>query len=502
MKCHTRLSSSVSQSRRVCGFSLLEILIVLAALSSVAAMAFIHLSGTADSVRSVRLTHDVAALNQAVLTYVASGGTLAGVTDGNDVVAKLKTVAAPAQKSTIAGLRGSMIDLRLRGVPAAGSPAGTPRAVWDVAKSRFLIQTSGDGFSAFILDSAATPTVPVGESRNVLLAMSTSDHWIWSTSEPAVVAAAPRAAPVSAEVPVEMATAGPNMTVLQAPGFSLPGALYDYSAFNPDLKVSLTDPNSPNTAQLYYSVANGPWVAWTGTPLSIPRALTTELRAYSAPLNIDVFEPSNTSAAVYETIYFAGSSSGNFNNPKGDSGLASNLLGGLAGPLFTWGSPAVASGYTQPNSLNFTGKTIATMAPDQLFEVGTLTYYNGSTYSGTNASSVQLTIKLNLTTPGVSETLPFTFNLLSTPNTKADKMGDKRNKETELQMDNADADYVYIPSVSTKFNTVIKGQTFYLVLSFGSNSTNGFTTINEFHTHENKTMSGSIFGRFTTTPPG
>lgn len=85
------------------------------------------------------------------------------------------------------------------------------------------------------------------------------------------------------------------------------------------------------------------------------------------------------------------------------------------------------------------------------------------------------------------ENLTFSFNLLSTPN---------KNQNAD-----DDADFVYIPDVSTKFNTTIKGQVFYLVLSFGSSSGNGFTTINEFHTHENRTMTGSIFGRFTTNPP-
>lgn len=155
-----------------------------------------------------------------------------------------------------------------------------------------------------------------------------------------------------------------------------------------------------------------------------------------------------------------------------------------------------------PNSLSFSGKNLGTIAPEQLFELGTLSYYNGSVWSGTMADSIKLKVTLNLTTPGVVENLEYTFRLMSTVNTKAEKMADRRNRETEQQMDDADADFVYIPDVSTRFNTTIKGQTFYLVLSFGEHTSNGFTTINTFHTHENETMSGKIYGRFTTTPPG
>ncbi|MDB6069855.1 MAG: hypothetical protein JWL81_1026, partial [Verrucomicrobiales bacterium] len=205
--------------------------------------------------------------------------------------------------------------------------------------------------------------------------------------------------------------------------------------------------------------------------------------------------------AQYETIFFGGSSTGAFKNPIGDPGMVTNLTATSSSPTFTRGSPATSMGFYQPNSLSFTGKALPTIAPEELFELGTLTYFNGSVWTGTMANSVVLNVTLNLTTPGVVENLAFKFNLLSTVNTKADKKENRHNDETEEEMDDDDADYVYIPDVSTRFNTTIKGQVFYLILSFGEHDSNGFTTIDTFHTHENKTMSGKIYGRFTTTPP-
>ena len=69
------------------------------------------------------------------------------------------------------------------------------------------------------------------------------------------------------------------ITRLSPPDVSLPGALYDFSAFSPMLTVSLVDRNVPGTSQLYYSLDNGPWFEYTGTPLQIPPHLTTTLRS-------------------------------------------------------------------------------------------------------------------------------------------------------------------------------------------------------------------------------
>jgi prepilin-type N-terminal cleavage/methylation domain-containing protein len=494
--CSPRLRSPLNKRSK--GFSLLELLIALAAISSVVAMAVIHMSSTNEAVKEAKLRQDVAALNRAIRTYRISGGNLSTVSTGTAVLDKLKTTSSTPQRTLIAGLRGTMVDPRMRGVSSSGN--GTARAVWDDTTKTFAVQTSGSGFSEFILDDTRATIAPVEETRDVLMAMDNKDKWIWSFADAAKTGTGPRQGPSAVETPVITSTSGGNMTVLSAPDFSRPGALYDYSAFNPDMKVSLVDTNPANTADLYYSIGGGAWQRWNGVPLSIPRALTTQVRAYSVPLDADRFEQSTIADASYETIFFGGTSSGVFQGPIGEPGMITNLSGTSSSPLFTWGSPATTLGFYNPNSLSFSGKNLGTIAPEQLFELGTLSYYNGSVWSGTMANSIKLKVTLNLTTPGVVENLEFTFRLMSTVNTKADKKANRWNTETEQQMDDADADFVYIPDVSTRFNTTIKGQTFYLVLSFGEHTSNGFTTIDTFHTHENETMSGKIYGRFTTTP--
>jgi hypothetical protein len=247
------------------------------------------------------------------------------------------------------------------------------------------------------------------------------------------------------------------------------------------LTVSLRDRNAPGEARILYSIDNGPWREYTGTPLSIPPLFLSTLRTYASATNGDYYEDSDVRTEKYETIYFTGNSAGNFHSPLGDKNLLTNLIAGLRLPQFKWGEPA--GKIDQQNELDFTGASFSRIAPDEEFVVGTLSYYNGTTKTGTNATSVKIAIDLNLTEPAVTEKLNFTFNLLSTPN---------KGKSAD-----DDADYVYIPSVSTNFSTTIKGKTFALVLRFGEHTADGFTTIDTFHAHEGKTLTGKIYGRLT-----
>ena len=51
--------------------------------------------------------------------------------------------------------------------------------------------------------------------------------------------------------------------------------------------------------------------------------------------------------------------------------------------------------------------------------------------------------------------------------------------------------------MSTTFRTIIKGKQFELILRFGAHGPNGFTTIDTFHAHEGKTLTGTIYGRLS-----
>ncbi len=468
-------SRKASLGRR--GYSLLELLMVVAVLSTVMAAGYFAVTSLTSSAKAGKLHSDVVTLNNAVRTYLTHGGSIPASTDGPAVINKLKSTASRTSGNRMAGLKGTMLDARLRGQLI--SLDGPERAVWNPTKQRFELSTSGSGFSSF--DLGADPTLAeVEEERSATLSLAQKDHWVWDSGDSTTASRAPRQIQTSVVTNIEPPPPG-IISRLAAPEVSIPGTLYDFSAFNPTLTVSLVDRNMPGKSRLFYSLENGPWIEYTGTPLQIPPRFTTTLRTYAAATDPENYEDSDERTEKYETIYFTGTSAGKFHTPVGDARLKTNLGPGQRSANFKWGDPATAD--KKQNELNFSGASFANVAPDSEFVIGSLDYYNGTTFSGTNATAVQIAIDLDLTTPGVKESLNFTFRLQSTPNAG-------RNAD-------ADADYVYIPDVSTNFRTVIKGQTFALVLRFGEHSPNGFTTIDTFHAHEGKTLRGTIYGRLT-----
>ena len=500
MKSNSSTITTLSSPRRVrAGFSLLEILLALAILSTITAVAVLFVGGTTDAARQTRLASDVATVNAAVKTYLTSGGSIGGTAKAGDVLTSLKTQAASTQAKKLATLRGSMVDPRLAGVEITTD--GVPRAVWDNAKQRFVIATKGVGYKEFLIDQNAAVVAAAQETRAMTMPLGTESKWVWDFQDSAVDAEAPDSIPVMTYTGNAAPAPYSGMVKLLAPTIDPPSRDVYPSNFTPNMAVTLRDANGTNQAQLYYSVNNGAWTAFNNTPFYISPALINTVRAYSMPLNPDLYEQSDLSTATYESVYFSGLASGLFANPEGDPGMVTNLsklVRGLFGlinailtgekkPAFDWGDPA--EGFTKPNNMVFAGKSFSNIAPDQTFELGKLTYYNGTVYMGTLADRVDFEMDVNFTVPATAqEELTFTFELMSTEN---------KGKSAD-----ADADFVYVPKVSTKFSTIIKGKTYYLVLSFGNNDlTNGFTTINTFHVHETKTSTGSVYGRFTTTPP-
>ena len=453
---------------------------MVAVLSSVAAAVYLAGGSLMEGTRRTKLQSDVVALNTAIRTYLAHGGSFPANATADVALERLKEEAATVLAARLPGLRGSLIDPRLRGEPAG--PTGD-RAVWDGATQRFTIRSSGPGFARFVLGTASAPVA--AENRGAALLLADRDKWVWNFSDAGTAAPVSARRPGTTEVATVEAPGLASVTRLTAPEFSMPGATYDISAFSPTLAVSLADGNPAGSAQLYYSIDGGPWQRYTGSPIAVPPRLSTTLRAYAAAVDNENWEDSGIETAEYGTIFFSGSSAGRFHTPTGDRNMVTNLAAGASSPDFTWGTPA-PNGPRKPNELNFTGASFQNIAPDQEFEVGRLSYYNGTTLTNTNATGVRIRLDLNLTSPGITERLDFDFRLLSTPN---------RGQSTD-----EDADYVWIPDVSTSFTTTLRGRRYALVLRFGDHGANGFTTIDTFHAHEGKTLTGVVMGRFTAVP--
>ncbi len=177
------------------------------------------------------------------------------------------------------------------------------------------------------------------------------------------------------------------------------------------------------------------------------------------------------------TLYalpIAGTSSGVFNNPTGPSGMVTT---GVGTNTFTWGTS------NAPSSLTFTGDLFSTET-DDIFSIGTLSYFNGSIQYNTHAEDVDLNITLSFSTPsGIEQDFMYNLGLINTIN---------------YSDPYASADYVYLSNTVPDTFFTANGVNYTLeFLGFGKIVGSGFTTIDNFHVLENCRASAELFGRIT-----
>jgi hypothetical protein len=132
------------------------------------------------------------------------------------------------------------------------------------------------------------------------------------------------------------------------------------------------------------------------------------------------------SSKAWAATLFTGSSYGAFGTPVIDTVIDSNATFSIEKPnaqseSFILGEPGDGS---MPNKLTFVGTTFSAI-PEQVFSVGSLSYLNGQTFSGTNVSSVPLGVRLNFLQPAPTQQqfeYSFAFNL--TPNSDQSSSAD------------------------------------------------------------------------------
>ncbi|MGA7392941.1 MAG: VPDSG-CTERM sorting domain-containing protein [Terrimicrobiaceae bacterium] len=153
---------------------------------------------------------------------------------------------------------------------------------------------------------------------------------------------------------------------------------------------------------------------------------------------------------------------------------------------FTWGT-----GRNSPsNSLRFDGASFAgVVPPNQTFTLGTLTYFNGTVLNGTEASSVDLRVTLDLTSPvDLSQNFNFDFKLLNTYN---------------VGSANQNADSVFLTSLFPTTTTIltIDGIDYSLKMNFGAVTGSGFSQVDKFSVLEGGTASATLIGTISAMNP-
>ena len=201
------------------GFTLVEILAVIAVISVLASGAYYTASSVNAAARESKLDSDVSALNSAVQIYEAMGGDLSnldgvpGATVEEKVLTKLKIKGDDETRAKQNGITGSLIDPRL----TAGSyTTSGPRAVWNASKKVFEITNSGSGIREFVLSDAAavaarseSPNADPYVRERVLDAANVKEGpaWVWDYTQASV----PEPTPVDNPYPgVSTPTPTPN----------------------------------------------------------------------------------------------------------------------------------------------------------------------------------------------------------------------------------------------------------------------------------------------------
>ena len=153
---------------------------------------------------------------------------------------------------------------------------------------------------------------------------------------------------------------------------------------------------------------------------------------------------------------------------------------------FRWGESVEED--LEPNGLVFNAEDISGgIKTGQQFEVGKLTFFNGSIFSDTAVESVPLKIELLDPFELLDSPITFTFNLdLDTTEDTSDEIDDW-------------SDFVYFPKVLPTETFKFDGQTYTLELT-GFSQDGGDTLVNRFRVMEQEVDIASLFAKIRLAP--
>ena len=281
------------------GFTLVEILLVVAAVAILSGAAVVAIGNARESTRVGKLESDVATLNAAIQAYLVNGGSLPASATPQQILDRLKTTADAATASTIPGLRGSFVDRRLTTEMQTAAEAGTTqaRALWSGANRRFVVATSGAiGVKNFRLDDSIGDANYGAEPRTPTVSVA-DDGWVWDYADvPPTNPAGPGGAPGTTTVTPGSLPTAPTANQLAAPVFSEAGGTL--TLLNFDIPLTLSNPNPPGTSQIYYTIGGSPFALYKGETLTVTPG--TAVTAYAATSDPDDWTDSNLAAHTYQ----------------------------------------------------------------------------------------------------------------------------------------------------------------------------------------------------------
>ncbi|MEM8954802.1 MAG: choice-of-anchor K domain-containing protein [Verrucomicrobiota bacterium] len=292
----------------------------------------------------------------------------------------------------------------------------------------------------------------------------------------------------------------PDPVPLDDPIINTSAPKFDYDE-NQMVLVTIINPNDLAESSIEYRVDDGIWKAYSGafnlnvmdyqvSPASIQAKVIPEV-AYATESGV-------VSAAVAEPdplFSISGIADGLFSDPIGPGVEDDYVYTVDGGQTFFWGDPAGDSAplntwlsqddYTwdqrRQNMLGFSGNSFVDVTPGERFLLGSIDYFNGSVWSGTEANSVQMLVDLAFNDGGQTNVLNFSIDLINSINT-SDAW--------------ESADTIQLQNLFSSSTTDIEGRTYSLRLDFGDEGVDGFgwSEIDQFHVQEGQTASGNLYG--------
>ncbi len=512
-------------------FSVMELVVLIALMGVLMTVAINMVGQQPVVVKNVKLSSDVATLNHMLSLYQADGGSLAGMTNPEAVLTRLKRARPQAEWSSHTGpVSGRLVDNRLRArVTSSSSQPGLERARWNTRTQRFEITTgSGSAVEEFFLDEALSTSDFGTENRSAAkvrynTSTGANQGWVWGSSPTANFA---YASPGSMQGqgtsqifdPDELVPTPPGdpgdggsgtggggtgggsgvggggsgttqATTLPRPVISPSGGTFSYSAFPTGVLIS---PNGapPAGSTLQYRINNGAWLPYEGVPVTVGSA--DRLQARNMAMDTALYKTSSTASAIYYRLVdsFAGTGTGTWGNANGGSNLVTVVENGIPTSTFRHGNTKLDLGSGEyldagiENVLSFTRESFDSVTPNTWFNLGSLVMLNGTTFYDSEAGSVTLSVNLGLTQPAHTGVVHINLGLISTENTS--------NRQ-------ASADIVELRNPSTDFRLTLEGVEYRLELSWQSLDTNaGWVQGNQFFIYEGAAAGAQLRARFVS----
>lgn len=257
--------------------------------------------------------------------------------------------------------------------------------------------------------------------------------------------------------------------------------------FHREVEVTLFNPNPSESSRLEYRVAGGAWTPYA-LPIRLQRtdfASVADIEARAVPQDSPYYLDSSiaTRSIPVDPFEASGETAGQFANAQGQSRMVTNLENGDPSETFAWGDllPVGDSRRTDQSQLAFQGTQFAEVGPGEAFQIGMLSYYNGTILAATGADRIDLTIRLDLTINGIAfrPDFTFSFDLINTANTN-DAW--------------ASADYVRIADSVASQSLVVNDYEYQFQIEFGRTTSAGYAVFDEFHVLENAGALAEIYG--------